>query len=129
MPLVTIERRKGSKPRAKHQIFEAVHAALIVAFKIAHTDRTQRLIEHSPDDFEIPPGRGERLTIVTIDAFAGRHLEAKRALYREIVTRLELIGIPRDDIVIVLREIPTENWGLRGGSAACDLELGVKARP
>jgi hypothetical protein len=26
----------------------------------------------------------------------------------------------------MLREIPKENWGIRGGQAACDVELGFK---
>ena len=39
------------------------------------------------------------------DAFAGRSLDAKRALYRAIVDRLEPLGIPRDHVMTVLREI------------------------
>ena len=89
-------------------------------------DRGQRLLEYAPQDFEIPPGRGERFTIVSIEAFAGRSLDAKRALYQEIVTRLETAGIPKADVFIVLKEVPVENWGLRGGTAACDLDLGFK---
>jgi hypothetical protein len=27
---------------------------------------------------------------------------------------------------IILREIPKENWGIRGGQAGCDIELGFK---
>ncbi|WP_394816944.1 tautomerase family protein, partial [Streptomyces lonegramiae] len=49
---------------------------------------------------------------------------AKRNLYREIVTRLEAVGIPADHITIVLRESALENWGVRGGQAACDVSLG-----
>ena len=126
MPLVTIETRRGLAPDTKRRIFDAVHAALMAAFKIPDEDRAQRLIEYAPEDFEIPPGRGERFAIVSIEAFAGRSLDAKRALYREIATGLDAIGIPKTDIFIVLKEIPVENWGLRGGTAACDIDLGFK---
>ena len=62
-------------------------------------------------------------TRVTIDCFAGRTIDAKRQLYREIVERLEGLGIPRQDVSILLRESPTENWG-SGGQAASDYDLG-----
>jgi phenylpyruvate tautomerase PptA (4-oxalocrotonate tautomerase family) len=42
------------------------------------------------------------------------------------VLNLEALGIPRDHVKIVLREIPRENWGIRGGQAGCDVELGFK---
>jgi len=128
MPLVTIETRRGQSLDSKRLMFAAVHAALMTAFKIPDDDRAQRLIEYEPDNFEIPPGRGERFSIVSIDAFAGRSVEAKRALYREIVARLEEVGIPKADVFIVLKEIPMENWGLRGGVAGCDIDFGFNIR-
>ncbi|MBJ7473155.1 MAG: tautomerase family protein, partial [Solirubrobacteraceae bacterium] len=48
----------------------------------------------------------------------------KRELYREIVARLAPFGIPDDHVTVVLREIEQENWGIRGGQAACDVDLG-----
>jgi phenylpyruvate tautomerase PptA (4-oxalocrotonate tautomerase family) len=126
MPLVTIEARRGLTAADKRQLFDAVHDALVAAFKIPEHDRTQRFVEHDAADFEIPPGRGPRYVIVSIEAFAGRSLDAKRALYREIVTRCETAGVPRTDVFIVLKEIPRENWGLRGGIAGSDLDLGFK---
>jgi len=44
-------------------------------------------------------------------------------LYREIVGRLAAVGIPAGDILIVLREVPLENWGVRGGQPAWSLFL------
>ncbi|WP_199429154.1 tautomerase family protein [Qaidamihabitans albus] len=52
--------------------------------------------------------------------------DSKRNLYAEIVDRLSVFGIPRGDVTITLREIPTENWGVRGGRAACDVDLGFE---
>ncbi len=59
-----------------------------------------------------------------IDCFAGRSVQAKRNLYTEIVDRLAALGIPRDHVLINLNEIQAENWGIRGGQAACDVDLG-----
>jgi hypothetical protein len=58
--------------------------------------------------------------------FAGRSKVTKRSLYRAIVERLAPFGVPSEDIKIVLVEVPTENVGLRGGQAACDIDLGYK---
>ena len=43
-----------------------------------------------------------------------------------IVKNLEKFGIPNDHVKILLREITKENWGIRGGQAACDVDLGFK---
>ena len=63
---------------------------------------------------------------ISIDCFAGRSLEAKRNLYRSIVRNLEIFGIPNNHVKILLREIQRENWGIRGGQAGCDVDLGFK---
>jgi phenylpyruvate tautomerase PptA (4-oxalocrotonate tautomerase family) len=60
MPLVRIEIVKGRTAVDKKQLLEGVHAALVEAFEIPDDDRTQRIIEHDPSNFEIPPGGGER---------------------------------------------------------------------
>lgn len=46
---------------------------------------------------------------------------------RRIVDRLEVLGIPADHTAITVREIPAINWGIRGGQAAADLDLGRDA--
>jgi phenylpyruvate tautomerase PptA (4-oxalocrotonate tautomerase family) len=128
MPVVKIDTRRGLSPETKQRLLAAVHDALVSAFKIPDHDRTQRLCEHAPEDFEIPPGKGERYTVVELIVFAGRSIDAKRALYREIVERFEAIGVPRTDVFIVLLESPVENWGLRGGIAGCDLDFGFNLK-
>ncbi len=126
MPLVTIETRRGLSAATKKDLFDGVHQALVECFKIPDRDRAQRMIEYAPEDFEIPADRGQRYSIVTLTVFSGRSLEAKRALYRAIVDRFEAAGISRQDVLIVLQEVPVENWGLRGGVAGCDIDFGFK---
>lgn len=105
---------------------DAVHGALQRAFRIPTNDRHVRLLAHEPHRFACPPGmtQPDRYTQVGIDAFAGRSIEAKRALYRQIVESLKPLGIPEDHVSIVVRDIPTTNWGIRGGAAASDIDLG-----
>jgi phenylpyruvate tautomerase PptA (4-oxalocrotonate tautomerase family) len=128
MPSVLIEARKTRTPEEETALMEAVHAALREAFRIVPGDRNVRLVVHQPHRFGCPPhlAQPELYTHVSIDAFAGRSLDAKRALYRAIVENLSALGIPKDHVKILLREVPRENWGVRGGQAACDVELGFK---
>jgi phenylpyruvate tautomerase PptA (4-oxalocrotonate tautomerase family) len=128
VPSVLIEIRREIPAEEESRIMEAVHSALREAFALVLGDRNVRLIAHAPHRFACPPGRSqpELYTHISIDAFAGRSLDAKRALYRGIVEKLEGLGIPKDHVKILLREVPKENWGIRGGQAGCDVELGFK---
>ncbi|WGD51084.1 tautomerase family protein [Bradyrhizobium sp. CB1650] len=58
--------------------------------------------------------------------FSGRLLEAKRALYKGLVTNLSGFGIPATEIKIIPLEVPAENWGLGGGYPASEIDLGFK---
>ncbi len=107
---------------------EAVHCAIRDSFRIKSGDRNVRLIAHEPHRFECPPDcqQPEFYTHISIDCFAGRSLEARRNLYSAIVNNLKEFGIPPDHVKILLREITPENWGIRGGRAACDVDLGFR---
>lgn len=130
MPSVLIEIRQKYSLEIESGIMEAVHSALRDCFKILPSDRNVRLIVHEPHRFECPPDREkpESYTLVSIDCFAGRSIDAKRKLYKTIVANLEPFGIPNNHVKIMLREITAENWGIRGGFAACDIELGFEVK-
>jgi phenylpyruvate tautomerase PptA (4-oxalocrotonate tautomerase family) len=126
MPHALIEVRREYAEAEEVAIIDAVHAALMAAFLIPPQDKHVRLIAHQPHRFACPPTltEPELFTLVSIDCFAGRSVQAKRNLYAEIVDRLAALGIPRDHVSITLRESQAENWGIRGGQAACDVDLG-----
>jgi len=58
--------------------------------------------------------------------FSGRSMGAKRALYQAIVRNLAALDVPPLDIKITLIESPPENWGIRGGMPASEIDLGFK---
>lgn len=126
MPLVRIEVLEGRSASERRVLLQGVHAALVEAFGIPEHDRTQRVIEHAADNFEIPPGHSERYVLVEITAFAGRSSRAKRDLYQAVVRNLSEAGVPTHDISIVLLEPPLENWGIQGGRSAADVDLGYQ---
>lgn len=126
MPSVLIEVRQQYSAEKETAIMEAVHMALREALKIQPDDKHVRLVAHEPHLLICPPGKAnpEVYTHVSIDALAGRSLDAKRNLYKAIVNNLEPLDIPKDHVKFLLREIPTSNWGVRRGPAACDIDLG-----
>ncbi len=126
MPLVKIETRKSWSTSKKNEIMEAVHSAMRKTLKIPEDDRDIRFHEYKPEDFQVSPDKTENYVLVEIFMFAGRTLHAKRELYQVIVANLSKSGIKAGDVFIVLHEIPLENWGIRGGIPASEVDLGFK---
>lgn len=123
MPSVIIEVKNQYSHEQEIALIEAVYAALVIAFDITPSERTIRLFVHEPHRYAPDPDLRcpELHTHISIDTFIGRSIDSKRKLYTEIVENLEQFGIPRDHVEILLREIPRENWGIRGGQAGCDI--------
>jgi phenylpyruvate tautomerase PptA (4-oxalocrotonate tautomerase family) len=124
VPHVRIEIVKGRTRDERHQLFQAVHDALMESFRIPDDDRTQRIVEHEPENFEIPRGSSDRYTLIEITAFPGRTADAKRNLYRTLVQKLGEIAIDPTDVSVVILEPTLESWGVRGGRSAADVDLG-----
>jgi len=126
MPLAKIEVRRNRPASEVTALIEAVYQAQREALKVPEGDRQIRYVEHKPEHFEVPPGKTENFTLVEITLFPGRSLEAKRRLYQSIVRRFGELGISQMDIFIVLNEPPLDNWGIRGGIPASEVDIGFK---
>ena len=126
MPLAKIEVRRSRPPSEVKALIDAVYQAQREALKVPEGDRQIRYIEHKPEHFAVPPGKTENYTLVEITLFPGRSLDAKRILYRSIVRRFGELGIAPTDIFIVLNEPPLDNWGIRGGVPASEVDIGFK---
>ena len=126
MPLVKIETRKSWSASQKYEIMEAVHSAMREALKIPENDRDIRYLGYQPEDYQVSPDKTQNYILVEITMFAGRSFQAKKKLYQEIVTNLGKLGILAGDVFIVIHEVPLENWGIRGGIPASEVDLGFK---
>ena len=126
MPNVRIEVKRPWPPEKQQHLIEATHTAMVEALKIPQHDKLIRFIEHRSEHFVSPPGTSENFVLVEISLFSGRSLDAKRKLYQGIVKRFGELGIEPKDIKIVLYEVPMEDWGIRGGVPASEVELGFK---
>jgi len=126
MPVAKIEVRKSRSAAEIAALIDAVYQAQREALQVPEDDRQIRYIEHKPEHFAVPPGKTANYTFVEITLFPGRSLDAKRKLYQAIVRRFGELGIRPSDIFIVLNEPALDNWGIRGGVPASEIDIGFK---
>ena len=126
MPITRIEVKRSWPADKQQYIIDATHSCMVEALKIPQHDKLIRYIEHRPEHFLSPPGSSDNYTLVEISLFPGRSLDAKRTLYQGIVKRFAEIGIDPKDVRVVLYEVPANNWGIRGGQPASEVDLGFK---
>lgn len=127
MPVVKISLLEGKDRNYKRALLDGVHSALVEAFVIPDSDRHQQLYELDREHLEISEGKSDQFVLIEIIAFQGRSLDAKRRLYASIVRNLgQAPGISGDDILIIIHEPPMENWGIRGGKPANEVDIGFK---
>jgi len=126
MPDVLVEVRGDWLKGRQADFLEAIEDGVVAALRTPMEDKILRLIEHSPENFSIPRWASERFTHIEITMFRGRSSDVKRALYRVIVENLEPFAVPPNDVKIILMEVSPADVGMRGGRAACDLDLGYE---
>ena len=115
MPLVRVEMIKGKSPEYKKSVLTNIHEGLMESFDIADWDRFQRIVEISPEDFELPEGKTKDFMIIEFTVFPGRTKEQKRNAIEKITGKLhDSLGIAPTDVFIVINEPPLENWGMAG---------------
>jgi phenylpyruvate tautomerase PptA (4-oxalocrotonate tautomerase family) len=125
MPMVLIEIANQYSQEKEIALMESVRSALLETFKVTNHALNIRLLVHEIHRFSVPINTHPELyTLISIDCFSGRSITAKRNLYTSLVTHLNALGIPKDHVKIVLRESSRENWGILGGFAGCDVDVG-----
>ena len=124
MPLTKISMIEGRTKDEKCKVAESIHNALVATFKIPADDKNIRIEEYKKENYILSEGKSDQYVLIEIAAFPGRNTEAKRLLYKTIVENLGSLGIKPEDVFILLYEEPLENWGIRGGIAACDIYTG-----
>lgn len=125
MPMVLIEIGKKYSQEKEIALIKAAHSAIVEAFKVTDHALNIRLLVHETHRFSVPLNTNPELyTLISIDCFSGRSITAKRNLYACLANNLNALGIPKDHIKIVLRESNRENWGILGGFAGCDVDVG-----
>jgi 4-oxalocrotonate tautomerase len=123
MPLVRITLRKGKSPEFLRDAGIAIHEALVAQANVPEDDKFHVFDEVDHDRMFAHPSyggvmRSDDLIIIEITLNAGRSVEIKRALYADIVRRLqEKVAVRPDDVLIGLVEVSKENWSFGKGLA------------
>lgn len=95
---------------------------VVQTLQLPENDQNFRLIEYEPDFFQMKP---PYKVIIEISLFSGRTPKTKKLLFQNLVQQLETHQLfERKEVFILLNEQPIENWGVRGGIPANELELG-----
>lgn len=123
MPLVKISMLKIWDENQKKNISDKIHESLVEAFKITDDDYMHQIIEFEKDNYIYSRKRSEKSILIEMTVFPGRSKNAKKQLYENIVSKLAEFKISPIDIVIVLNELPLENWGISGKSGE-EIDIG-----
>jgi 4-oxalocrotonate tautomerase family enzyme len=124
MAQVVVYGQRASLDAHRQALSDAIHEAVMVALEYPAEKRFHRFIGLAPADFIHSADRGDDYTIIEISMFEGRSEAAKRALIRELFSRIaSQVGIAPHSVEITITETPRVNWGIRGVNAE-DLALG-----
>jgi phenylpyruvate tautomerase PptA (4-oxalocrotonate tautomerase family) len=122
MPLLRIDLYKGRTDAEKKVLLDALHRAMLAAFKVPERDRYQIVHEHSPTDMimedtglDIP--RTENFVMVQVTT-RPRTQEQKEQFYRLTVEELQKsCGIAPTDVMINMVTCTDEDWSFGLGRA------------
>ncbi len=121
MPLVTLTVRKPKSTEFKSMVLDAVHAAL-VASGVPATDKFQRVIELSAEDFRFDASypdaatpRTDDFVLIEVLWSVGRSVKVKKKLLEELMANLQRGGIDPEHAMVCFKETTWENWSFSGG--------------
>lgn len=121
MPLVTLTVIKPKSAAFKALVLDSIHEALISA-GVPATDRFQRVIELATQDIrfdatypDLSKPRDENFMIIEILWSVGRSVKIKRALLIDLMSRLGIHGVDREQVMVCFKETTWENWSFAGG--------------
>ena len=122
MPLVTLTVTAPKSAAFKTAVLAGVHHGL-VASGIPDSDRFQRVLELSSDDFRFDPrypdlasDRDAAFVLIEILWSVGRSVKVRRKLIADILAELARDpGLDPEHVMLVFKETQWENWAFGGG--------------
>ena len=121
MPLVTLTVQRPKSAEFKDSVLGAVHSAL-VAIGVPASDRFQRVLELSPEDFRFDPSfpdvkgaRTEDFVLIEVLLSVGRSVKLKRQFLDTLMAGLSAAGHDPENVMLVFKETAWENWVFAGG--------------
>jgi len=123
MPMVKIYLRKGKSEEYVRLVSEAIHDALVTEASVPPDDKFHVIHQTEPADLMANPSyggvsRSADLIVVEVTLNAGRSVEVKRSLYRQMARNLQrAVSLRSDDLLVSLVEVSKEDWSFGKGLA------------
>ena len=131
MPLIYLTLKKGKPAEYRHAIHKGIQNALIEVFNLPLDDYAGVTIQADPDEMYYDPNffgvpRSEDLIFIDM-SWNKRTPEIKLKLFEKIADNLEANpGIKRADVLLTVKETPSENWWVHGRTV--NPETGLDSR-
>lgn len=124
MPTVKVELLEGRSKEYLLKLRDVIMNSVVASLQLPENDRNIRILEYPEGLFQM---KAPNEILVEVSMFSGRSKDTKRKLFKTIVSNLEANGLlAKEKVLILLNEQPLENWGVRGGIPADEVELGFK---
>ncbi len=120
MPVTRIAIREGKTADYKQALMDGIYEAMRETVAIKDGDRFMAITEHGEHEFAygsfLGIDRGEDLVQIQVFWAPGKTVDAKLAMYRQIVERLGTNpGVRPEDVLISVVETAAENWSFGNG--------------
>jgi 4-oxalocrotonate tautomerase len=120
MPVTRIAIREGNTPEYKQALMDEIYEAMRETVAIKDGDRFMTITEHGEHEFAYGPflgiDRSDELVQIQVFWAPGKRVDAKLAMYKRIVERLEVSpGVRPEDVLISVNETAAENWSFGNG--------------
>ena len=122
MPLLRIDVIKGRSEAELKELLDAIHSAMLAAFKVPERDRYQIVHEHPAAEMRIEDTglgipRTERIVMVQVTTRPRSRFEKQNfyeLLCQELVQRC---GVKASDVVVSITQNADEDWSFGYGRA------------
>jgi len=122
MPLLRIDLIQGRSEEELKKLLEAIHRAMLAAFKVPERDRYQIVHEHPAAEMRIEDTglsipRTERIVVVQVTTRPRSRVE-KQNFYELLCRELNrCCGVKASDIVVSVTQNADEDWSFGYGRA------------
>jgi 4-oxalocrotonate tautomerase len=120
MPVTRIAMRQGKSDDYKQALLDEIYEAMRETVAIKEGDRFMAITEHGEHEFAygafLGIDRSDDLVQIQVFWAPGKGADAKLAMYRRIVERLQTNpGVRPQDVLISVVETAAENWSFGNG--------------
>ena len=122
MPLIKVYIPVGRTKAQKRDLIDAIRKTIR---EILQTPEWDGFVLLNECEMGIDPSLPHDRAYLEIILFPGRKKETKKRLLSELAKEVaKALGIPPTQVLIYITEPPLENWGIRGGQQASEVDLG-----